>query len=113
MVSTVIMLVILAALSFFLSRDSNRLLIQPIERMVDFVKELADDPVSFAGKALSKPLQPIDQGNETKMVEAALVKIASLTKVALGNAGMDILSVNLKGAEFNRTFGTLLFHGSW
>ncbi len=50
----------------------------------------------------------IEQGNETKMVEAALVKIASLTKVALGNAGMDILSVNLKGAEFNRTFGTLL-----
>jgi hypothetical protein len=29
--------------------------------MVEFVKELADDPVSFAGKALSKPLQPIDQ----------------------------------------------------
>jgi hypothetical protein len=29
--------------------------------MVDFVKELADDPVSFAGKALSKPLHPIDQ----------------------------------------------------
>jgi hypothetical protein len=50
----------------------------------------------------------IEQGNETKMVEAALVKIASLTKVALGNAGMDILSVNLKGAEFNRMFGTLL-----
>ncbi len=25
------------------------------------MKELADDPVSFAGKALSKPLQPIDQ----------------------------------------------------
>lgn len=29
--------------------------------MVEFVKELADDPVSFAGKALSKPLHPIDQ----------------------------------------------------
>lgn len=37
------------------------------------------------------------------MVEAALVKIASLSKVALGDAGMDILSVNLKGgSEFNR-----------
>lgn len=39
---------------------------------------------------------------ETRVVEAALVKIASLTKVALGNAGMDILSVNLRGSEFNR-----------
>jgi hypothetical protein len=39
---------------------------------------------------------------ETFYVEAALIKIASLTKVALGDAGMDILSVNLKGAEFNR-----------
>lgn len=40
---------------------------------------------------------------ETRVVEAALVKIASLSKVALGDAGMDILSVNLKGgSEFNR-----------
>lgn len=43
---------------------------------------------------------------ETRMVEAALVKIASLTKVGLGDAGMDILSANLKGAEFNRKFAT-------
>lgn len=34
MVSTVIMLVILAALSFFLSRDSNRLLIQVSKRSI-------------------------------------------------------------------------------
>ena len=26
--------------------------------MVDFVKELAEDPVSFAGKALTKPVAP-------------------------------------------------------
>jgi len=40
---------------------------------------------------------------ETRVVETALVKIASLSKVALGDAGMDILSVNLKGgSEFNR-----------
>lgn len=31
---------------------------QPIERMVDFVKELAEDPVSFAGKALTQPAAP-------------------------------------------------------
>ena len=31
---------------------------QPIERMVDFVKELAEDPVSFAGKALTQPVAP-------------------------------------------------------
>ena len=43
---------------------------------------------------------------ETRMVEAALVKIASLTKVGLGDAGMDILSANLKGAEFNRKFAS-------
>lgn len=44
------------------------------------------------------------------MVEAALVKIASLSKVALGDAGMDILSVNLKGgSEFNRKNVTVLF----
>ena len=39
---------------------------------------------------------------ETRVVEAALIKIARLTKVALGDAGMDILSVNLKGTAFNR-----------
>lgn len=26
--------------------------------MVDFVKELAEDPVSFAGKALTQPVAP-------------------------------------------------------
>ena len=47
---------------------------------------------------------------ETRVVEAALVKIASLSKVALGDAGMDILSVNLKGgSEFNRKNITTIF----
>nr|BCL77499.1 bifunctional adenylyl cyclase/cAMP phosphodiesterase [Cycas revoluta] len=96
---TIIILLILSAWSFFLSWDSNKLLIQPIERMVNFVKELADDPVSFAGKVL--PQQGDGKVMETRFIEAALIKIASLTKVALGDAGMDILSVNLKGTEFN------------
>ncbi|BFI40333.1 protein MpCAPE [Marchantia polymorpha subsp. ruderalis] len=98
---TVLILLLLAAWCFFLSRDSNRLLIQPIERMVQFVKELAEDPVSFAGKTVVKPTGDSSKIMETFYVEAALVKIASLTKVALGDAGMDILSVNLKGSEFN------------
>nr|BCL77501.1 bifunctional adenylyl cyclase/cAMP phosphodiesterase [Anthoceros agrestis] len=103
MCQTIILLIVLAAWCFFLSRDSNILLIQPIERMVSFVKELAEDPVSFAGKSFSQETKPAPMGRvmETRVVEAALVKIASLTKVALGNAGMDILSANLKGAEFN------------
>ncbi|KAL2613527.1 hypothetical protein R1flu_025219 [Riccia fluitans] len=99
--STILVLLTLAVWCFTLSRDSNRLLIQPIERMVEFVKELAEDPVSFAGKSVVKPTGDKRQVMETYFVEAALVKIASLTKVALGDAGMDILSVNLKGSEFN------------
>ncbi|XP_057871704.2 uncharacterized protein LOC131078078 [Cryptomeria japonica] len=97
---TVVILFTLSAWSFLLSWDSNKLLIQPIERMVSFVKELADDPVSFAGKVV--PEHPGDgKVMETRFIEASLIKIASLTKVALGDAGMDILSVNLKGSEFN------------
>ena len=47
---------------------------------------------------------------ETRVVEAALVKIVSLAMVALGDAGMDILSVNLKGgSELNRKPKTVLF----
>lgn len=73
--------------------------------MVEIVKELSDDPVSFAARANVKQpaISSVGQVMETRVVEAALVKIASLSKVALGDAGMDILSVNLKGgSEFNR-----------
>ncbi|XP_024382804.1 uncharacterized protein [Physcomitrium patens] len=104
MAMTVLWLIILGAWSFVLSNDSNRLLIQPIERMVEIVKELSDDPVSFAARANVKQpaISSVGQVMETRVVEAALVKIASLSKVALGDAGMDILSVNLKGgSEFN------------
>ncbi|MCO5566554.1 hypothetical protein L7F22_020231 [Adiantum nelumboides] len=99
--ATIIILLILSAWSFFLSWDSNKLLIQPIERMVRFVKELAEDPVSFAGKILPPTKGGEGKVMETRVVEAALIKIARLTKVALGDAGMDILSVNLKGTAFN------------
>ncbi|KAH7331499.1 hypothetical protein KP509_20G036800 [Ceratopteris richardii] len=99
--ATVIILLILSAWSFFLSWDSNKLLIQPIEGMVRFVKELAEDPVSFAGKILPPTKGEEGKVMETRVVEAALIKIARLTKVALGDAGMDILSVNLKGTAFN------------
>ncbi|EFJ09864.1 hypothetical protein SELMODRAFT_427736 [Selaginella moellendorffii] len=76
---------------------------QPIERMVNFIKELADNPGAFVGKSISRKSRgKSGKVMETRMLEGALVKIASLSKVALGDAGMDILSVNLKGAEFNR-----------
>nr|BAW35593.1 adenylyl cyclase with PDE domain [Chara braunii] len=97
---TLFVVALLGVWSFVFARDSNRLLIQPIERMVFFIKELAEDPVSLAGKIIG---EHHEQGHvmETSMVEGALMKIASLTKVALGEAGLDILSENLKGSEFN------------
>jgi class 3 adenylate cyclase len=77
------------------SRDAHRLMIQPIERMVRVVRQLADNPLA---KLEDEKKSENGSQFEVNLIEAALRKIGMLLQIGFGEAGADIIGVNLAGA---------------
>jgi class 3 adenylate cyclase len=99
-VLTIFIVLLLGVGAALFSRDANKLMIAPIERMVKVVRKLADNP-------LAKLDDPEDghgggggsgddtQQFETSLVEAALRKIGMLLQIGFGEAGAEIIGKNL------------------
>eukprot|EP00239_Pterosperma_sp_CCMP1384_P005359 CAMPEP_0197861958 /NCGR_PEP_ID=MMETSP1438-20131217/38333_1 /TAXON_ID=1461541 /ORGANISM="Pterosperma sp., Strain CCMP1384" /LENGTH=163 /DNA_ID=CAMNT_0043479327 /DNA_START=96 /DNA_END=584 /DNA_ORIENTATION=+ len=67
---TIFVIMLLVAWSYTFSKDANNLLIQPIERMVTFIKQLAADPLSQSVKQKKQELT----GTETDRLYSSLNK---------------------------------------
>lgn len=71
--------------------DAQRLVLNPIERMMAMVEEVAKDPL--------KPMQfSHSEGSgeyETRLLETTIAKIAGLLRIGFGEAGARIISENL------------------
>merc|ERR1719171_2920278 len=94
--------------SMSFSNDTQRLVIAPIEKMVNIVKQLADDP-------LRKPEMQEEAGDEvvevekskgknsgqleTGMLETTILKIGSLLQVGFGEAGAVIIGQNMSSED--------------
>merc|ERR1719182_1209175 len=95
--------------SMSFSNDTQKLVIAPIEKMVNIVKQLADDP-------LKKPeinheeideAENVDVGQpkknsgqlETGMLEMTILKIGSLLQVGYGECGAQIIGQNMSSAD--------------
>ena len=92
-----------------LSQDSNRLVIIPIEKMIDKVKRMARNPLAAMNDDMrdvfdletpskscwccSQP--PVPQGLETSLLEDAIMKIGALLALGFGEAGAQIITDNL------------------
>jgi class 3 adenylate cyclase len=109
-VRTTFIICILAFASVFFSQDTQNLVVAPIEKMVNIVKQLADDP-------LRKPELPDEDEDltmegqtkkktgqlETTMLETTILKIGGLLRIGFGEAGAMIIGKNMasQGGELN------------
>lgn len=83
-------------------RDTDSLVLQPIERMVQRVKLVSQNPLaanSIRGKSNEKEGK---KQMETKVLERSIEKVCNLLSVGFGEAGAEIISNNIKsGGDIN------------
>lgn len=101
---TLFVLFLLVVGTFMFSRDVNRLVINPIERMVQLVQKISKDPL---GQDYAKVSFDEDEGflagMETTLLLQTITKIGSLMRVGFGEAGASVIANVLgdSGGEIN------------
>jgi hypothetical protein len=114
-VRTIFVCVVLTIASIVLTNDANTLVLNPIERMLEVVKVIANNPLAAASDEVQKSgmISVLDKLNreegakekktvdqevqyETSILENAILKIGHLLAVGFGEAGAKILSANIK-----------------
>jgi class 3 adenylate cyclase len=81
----------LAVASALFSRDSQRLVIGPLEVMARLVRNLAQDPLGHV--TLNEDDESMD--SETKVVAEAILKLSAMLQVGFGEAGATIIRANM------------------
>ncbi|CAD7972034.1 unnamed protein product [Amoebophrya sp. A120] len=120
MIQTTFIVFLLGIGAMMFSKDTQQLVISPIEKMVNIVKQLADDPLSkpstqsggymddgedhTSGAAHAAAAQKKQQssGNsqlETNMLETTILKIGGLLQVGFGEAGAQIIGKNMSSQD--------------
>ena len=91
---TLFILLILGGGALVFSKDANRLVLIPIDRMVQRIKNIAENPRLKPDEDASLPVEAAD--TEMRILEASIDKISELLGVAFGDAGVDIISANMR-----------------
>jgi len=94
--TTLFVVICLVAGTFFFSADVNRLVIVPIERMVELVQKISANPLGVEYKMLG-PEDGFIEGMETTTLLATITKIGRLMKVGFGEAGASVIAKNMSG----------------
>ncbi|KAF4653132.1 hypothetical protein FOL47_010675, partial [Perkinsus chesapeaki] len=111
MISTLFVCILLATLSIQFQNDTQKLVIAPIEKMVNIIKQLAEEPLrkpdahsednhTTAANDNDSPGASNGHTNggpqlETRMLENTILKIGRLLQVGFGVAGAEIVSKNM------------------
>jgi len=88
--TTIFVAIMLLAGAHTFTTDAERLVLNPIQEMMDLVQKVSDDP--------SRPIESKGgAGNqyETRMIENAIRKITDLLRIGFGLAGSEIIRENL------------------
>lgn len=98
---TAFILIVLGGGALVFSADANRIVLIPIDRMVQRVKNMADNPrtniIEEEPQQLPVETMPLEAADtEMRILEASIDKLAELLGVAFGDAGVDIVSANMK-----------------
>ena len=108
---TVFLCGILGLGAFYFSRDANRLVLQPIKRMVAKVEEISANPLKGLADAHAAADAPASaqeltpaakrtakevKNYETRILELSINKICSLMAVGFGDAGAEIIAENMR-----------------
>jgi class 3 adenylate cyclase len=116
---------VLAIAALFFSRDANQLVLMPLERMMNLMKQISGNPLIATSlgrqrqmkreqaKMKSQSKQKKDAGfckkrakkdedtMETVILETTLVKLGSLLALGLGEAGVEMVTTALGAEEFD------------
>jgi len=88
---TLFVIFMLVTMSAQFTSDAQKLVLEPIESMMEMVHMVADDPLEeFDFSHHSKTGR-----YETRVVQTAIQKITALLRVGFGVAGADIISTNM------------------
>ncbi|KFG31685.1 adenylate and guanylate cyclase catalytic domain-containing protein [Toxoplasma gondii RUB] len=103
MLLTLFVIVVLCVLIFVFARDTQILVVAPIEKMVNIVKQLADDPLRQPTMEPqteeSSEKQKSANQLETSMLETTILKIGGLLQVGFGEAGASIIGRNMRSGD--------------
>lgn len=101
---TLFVLFLLVVGTFMFSSDVNRLVINPIERMVQLVQKISKDPLGqdYANVKFGAN-EGFLEGMETTLLLQTITKIGSLMRVGFGEAGASVIANVLgnSGGEIN------------
>ena len=87
--TTIICLILMLA-AFLFSKDTNDLILHPIERMIDLVNKIARDPLSSREERVKKSKKN-EEHYETLVIENSILKIGKLLALGFGEAGSEII----------------------
>lgn len=112
---TIFICILLSVGALFFSRDAEKLVLNPIERMIEKVKKIAENPLAATTGELEnagflsmtenmnkkKSKKKVEQ-LETHVLEDTIMKIGYLLALGFGEAGSEIIAKNMKsGGELN------------
>lgn len=107
------MIFVLAMGAIFFNNATNKLILHPLERMLEIVKKIAKDPSSAAatdemanagvyGFMKKENNEQLDSNLETAILEQAIQKIGHLLTLGFGEAGSHIIGQNMSsGGDLN------------
>ena len=87
--------------TYFFSSDVNRLIIGPIERLVDLVRKISANPLGVEYKMLGEK-EGFLEGMETTILLTTINKIGGLMQVGFGEAGATVIAKNLADSSGGR-----------
>mmetsp|Transcript_7066 Transcript_7066/g.19725 ORF Transcript_7066/g.19725 Transcript_7066/m.19725 type:complete len:973 (+) Transcript_7066:256-3174(+) len=90
---------LLAVGTMTFSRDVNTLVILPIEKMVQLVRDISANPLGKDYSLGPDQIREMDDGMETTLLLRTISKIAGLMRVGFGEAGAEIIGKNLNATQ--------------
>ncbi|EGR33312.1 hypothetical protein IMG5_056350 [Ichthyophthirius multifiliis] len=112
-VRTTYLIIILACASIYFTKDSNEMVVDPIERMLAKVQLISENPLeaariaedeAIAEQELVKNLNPQElqllqkqKTYETSILESTIIKFGALLAIGFGEAGSEIIGQNMSG----------------
>ncbi|CAD7947346.1 unnamed protein product [Amoebophrya sp. A25] len=104
MVQTCFVCFLLGTMSIQFQNDTQSLVIAPIEKMVNIIKQLAEDPLEPPNLESFEEEDAPKQKNkgpqlETTMLENTILKIGGLLQVGFGEAGAQIIGKNMSSGD--------------
>ena len=105
MCRTVFVCVVLSVSSILFSKDTQELVLEPIENMIEKVKKMSKNPLKavqeeerekLAKKELMQEEETKNKNMETAVLENTLSKIGALLALGFGEAGSEIIAANMQ-----------------